>query len=191
MDHVRPDGSLQKEPNLTAIAKAREHQIKILPLINVVPSQDSVLLDERARDHAIANLIRVVKTNKYDGVNIDFEFIPTTDHKDFSVDRDKMTLFIQILNGRLKKMQKKTHLSVLPHVNVPVEMSGVYDYGALTRFVDKVTIMCYDFSQEGSPPPVQLHRLDGWSKISPSPLTKVLSRRKSVLAWLLTVMTGR
>jgi spore germination protein len=70
--HVRPDGSLQEEPNLEAIAKARENKIKILPLINVVPSQDSVLLDEQARDNAIANIVRIIRTNNYDGVNIDF-----------------------------------------------------------------------------------------------------------------------
>jgi spore germination protein len=150
--HVRPDGSLQEEPNLAAIAKARENKIKILPLINVVPNQDSVLLEKRARDNAIANIVRIVKTKNYDGVNVDFEFIPTTDNKDFSVDRDKMTLFVQILNNQLKKIKKETHMSVLPHVNVPIEMSGIYDYGALARFVNKVTIMCYDFRQEGSPP---------------------------------------
>jgi spore germination protein len=150
--HVRPNGSLREEPNLAAIAKARENKIKILPLINVVPSQDSVLLDRNARDNAIANIIRVVKALHYDGVNIDFEFIPTTAHKDFSVDRDKMTLFVQILSAELKKLKKETHMSVLPRVNVPIEMAGVYDYGALARFVDKVTIMCYDFRQEGSPP---------------------------------------
>jgi spore germination protein YaaH len=150
--HVKQDGSLREEPNLKAIAKAKEMKIKILPLINVVPSQDTVLADERARNNAITNIIRVVKENQYDGVNIDFEFIPTTAHKDFSVDRDKMTLFMQILNSELKKIKKITHMAVLPRVNVPVEMTGVYDYGALAKFVSKVTIMCYDFRQEGSPP---------------------------------------
>lgn len=150
--HVRPDGSLQEEPNLKAIAKAREYKIKILPLINVVPSQDTILMDIRARDNTIANIVRVVQANKYDGVNIDFEFIPTTGHKDFSLDRDKMTLFVQLLTARLKEIKKETHMSVLPHVNVPEEIAGVYDYGALARYLDKVTIMCYDFRQEGSPP---------------------------------------
>jgi spore germination protein YaaH len=149
---VRPDGSLHEEPNLEAIAKTREHKIKILPLINVVPSQDAILLDKRARDNAIANIVRVVRANKYDGVNIDFEFIPTTGNKDFSLDRNQMTLFMQLLSTQLKKMKRETHMSVLPHVNVPVEMAGVYDYSALARFVDKVTIMCYDYRQEGSPP---------------------------------------
>ncbi len=63
-----------------------------------------------------------------------------------------MTLFMQILFGQLKKMKKETYMSVLPHVNVPVEMSRVYDYGALAHFVDNVTIMCYDYRQVGSPP---------------------------------------
>lgn len=150
--HVRPDGSLQEEPNLKAIAIARKNRIKILPLINVVPSQDSVLLNEQTRENAIANIVRIVKANNYDGVNIDFEFIPTTANKDFSLDRDKMTLFVQLLNNRLKKMKKETHMSVLPHVNVPAQISGLYDYGGLAPYLNKVTLMCYDFRQEGSLP---------------------------------------
>ncbi len=103
-------------------------------------------------NNAITNIVRVVKENNYDGINIDFEFIPTTEHMDFSVDRDKMTLFVKKLNGQLKKMNKETHMSVLPHVGVSKEMSGVYDYGGQSPYVDKVTIMTYDHSQAGSPP---------------------------------------
>lgn len=150
--HVRRDGSLQEEPNQEAIAFARKNGIKIMPLVNVVPSQDDVLVNPKAMDNAIANIVRVVKANNYDGVNIDFEFIPTTEHRDFSVDRDKMTLFMKQLHGELQSLGKETHMSVLPHVGVPSEMAGVYDYGGLAPFVQKVTIMCYDHSQAGTPP---------------------------------------
>ena len=150
--HVNPDGSLREEAIVKTIAFARRNKIKILPLINIVPSQDTVLVDIQARNKAINNIVRIVKANQYDGVNIDFEFIPTTGNKDFSADRDKMTFFIKLLTDGLGKMGKETHMCVLPHVNVPVEMSGVYDYGGLAPFLKRVTIMCYDFRQEGSPP---------------------------------------
>ncbi|MFZ5595675.1 MAG: glycosyl hydrolase family 18 protein [Bacillota bacterium] len=150
--HVNPDGSLKEEPNAEAISIALNNGIKILPLINVVPSQDNVLVNPSAMDNAINNIERVVRANNYDGVNIDFEFVPTTGHKDFSVDRDKLTQFIKKLDEKMKAMGKETHMCVLPHVGVTPEMSGVYDYGGLAPFLKKVTIMCYDHSQEGSPP---------------------------------------
>lgn len=150
--HVRPDGSLQEEPNQEAITFAKQNKIKIFPLINVVPNKDAVLLDPKARANAIANIVRVVKTNNYDGVDIDFEFVPETGKKDFSGDRTQMTGFMSALQAELKKLGKMTHMAVLPKVGVSPEMTGIYDYSALAPIVDKVTVMCYDHSQEGSPP---------------------------------------
>ena len=118
--HVRPDGSLKEEPVPEAISFAHRNGIKILPLINVVPSQDSVLRSPQARDNAIGNIMRIVKANNYDGVNVDFEFVPTTGRKDFSVDRQEMTTFMRLLNGRLKQMGKITHMCVLPLVGVSI-----------------------------------------------------------------------
>jgi Predicted glycosyl hydrolase len=150
--HVRPDGSLKEEPVPAAVSFAHANGIKVFPLINVVPSQDSVLRNPQARDNAIENIVRVVKSNHYDGVNVDFEFVPTTGRKDFSVDRQEMTTFVRLLNGRLKQIGKMTHMCVLPLVGVSPEMTNVYNYRGLSPFVDKVTIMCYDHSQEGTPP---------------------------------------
>ncbi len=150
--HVKPDGSLQKEVNPQALAFAQQHKIKVLPLVNLVPSQDAILLDPAAQDRAIANLTQEVQTHKYDGIDIDFEFIPDSKHKDFSIDRDKMTVFMKKIYTKMSNMQKETHMAVLPHVGVPSEMAGVYDYGALAPYLTKVTIMCYDHSQAGSPP---------------------------------------
>jgi spore germination protein YaaH len=150
--HVKPDGSLREEPNEKAIAFAHSQKIKIFPLINVVPNKDTVLRNPAARDNAIGNIVRIVKAHNYDGVDIDFEFVPSTGQRDFRVDRQEMTLFIKLLSAKLTKLGKETHMAVLPLIGVSPEMSGVFDYSALSPFVNKVTVMCYDHSQEGSPP---------------------------------------
>lgn len=150
--HVKSDGSLKEEPNPEAIAFARKNGVKIIPLINVVPNTDDVLVNPAAMDNAINNIVRVVKENNYDGADIDFEFVPTTGRQDFRADRDKLTLFMKNLHAKLQPMGKETHMAVLPHVGVTPEMSGVYDYGGLAPYVKRVTIMCYDHSQAGSPP---------------------------------------
>lgn len=150
--HVRPDGSLQKEVNHQALAFAQQHKIKVMPLVNLVPSQDAILRDPAAGDKAIANLTQEVQANNYNGIDIDFEFIPDSQHKDFSVDRDRLTAFMKKMYTKMSSMKKETHMAVLPHVGVPSEMAGVYDYGALAPYLTKVTIMTYDHSQAGSPP---------------------------------------
>lgn len=150
--HVKPDGSLKEEPNADALAFAKKNGIKVFPLINVVPNTDEVLLDPAATDNAVSNIVRVVKDNNYDGVDIDFEFVPTQGRQDFRADRDKLTMFMKKLHDKLQPMGKELHMAVLPHVGVTPEMSGVYDYGGLSPYLKKVTIMTYDHSQAGSPP---------------------------------------
>jgi spore germination protein YaaH len=150
--HVRTDGSLDKEVNAKALALAIQNGIKVVPLVNLVPSQDAILHDTAAEDRAISNLTQEVKTNNYNGIDIDFEFIPNSTTKDFSVDRDRLTVFIKKLCTSMSNLKKETQMAVLPLVGVPKEMAGVYDYGKLAPYLTKVTIMTYDHSQAGSPP---------------------------------------
>lgn len=150
--HVRTDGSLDKEVNSKALAVARQNGIKVVPLVNLVPSQDAILHDTAAEDRAISNLTQEVKANNYNGIDIDFEFIPDSTHKDFSVDRDRLTVFIKKMHTAMSNLKKETQMAVLPHVGVPEEMAGVYDYGALAPYLTKVTIMTYDHSEAASPP---------------------------------------
>lgn len=150
--HVNPDGSLIKEINYDAIKAARSNGIKIIPLVNVVPSQDAVLLSEAAQDRVIANLVQEVKANNFSGIDIDFEFFPASQIKDFTVDRDQLTRFMQKIYPQMKGMGKLTYMAVLPHVGSSPEVGGVFDYGALTRYLDKVTIMTYDYDEAHGPP---------------------------------------
>jgi spore germination protein YaaH len=150
--HVRTDGSLDKEVNSKALAVAHQNGIKVVPLVNLVPSQDAILHDTAAEDRAISNLTQEVKANNYSGIDIDFEFIPDSTHKDFSVDRDRLTVFIKKLYTAMSNLKKETQMAVLPLVGVPKTMAGVYDYGALAPYLTKVTIMTYDHSEASSPP---------------------------------------
>jgi spore germination protein len=150
--HVSPDGSLKKEVNLEAIALARQNGIKIIPLVNLVPSQDAILLNQVAQDKTIANLVNEVKTNNYDGIDIDFEFFPVSEIKDFTVDRDKLTLFMKNVHTQMSNMGKVTYMAVLPHVGSSPEVGGVFNYENLAPYLDKVTIMCYDYKESHSPP---------------------------------------
>jgi len=150
--HVNPDGSLTKEINYEAVKTARDKGVKIIPLVNVVPSQDAVLLDEAAQDRAVANLVQEVKTNDYDGLDIDFEFFPASQIKDFTVDRDQLTRFMKKIYQPMNSLGKVTYMAVLPHVGASPQVGGVFDYGALTRYLNKVTIMTYDYDEAHGPP---------------------------------------
>jgi spore germination protein YaaH len=148
--HVSPDGSLKKEINADAITVAHQNGIKVIPLVNLVPSQDAILLNQPAQDKLMTNLVNEVKTNNYDGIDIDFEFFPTTAIKDFTVDRDKLTAFMKNLHAQMSSMGKVTYMAVVPHVGSSDAAGGVFNYANLDPYLDKVTIMTYDFKETHS-----------------------------------------
>jgi spore germination protein YaaH len=150
--HVKTDGSLQKEVNPQAITFAHKNNIKVIPLVNLVPSQDAILLNPSLQDKAIANLVQEVKANNYDGIDIDFEFLPVSGHKDFNVDRDQLTIFMKKLHAQMKNLGKETHMAVLPHIGTAQGLAIVYNYAELAPYVTRVALMCYDYKESSSPP---------------------------------------
>jgi spore germination protein YaaH len=149
--HVKPDGTIQKEVNAQALALAKQNGIKVAPLVNLIPGKDAIFSNQTAMKKCIADLTQEVKNNNYDGIDIDFEFMPGSG-KNITSDKTHMTRFMKHMHAAMSNLKKETQIAVLPHVGVPVEMAGVYDYSALSPYVDKVTIMTYDHSQADSPP---------------------------------------
>lgn len=124
-----------------------QRRIKIVPLFNnekttgVPPGY----ANPSTRAAAIKNIVRIVEKQKYDGANIDFQLVPPET-------RNQLTAFIADLSKELKARGKSLSMDVFPKVDVPVEMTGVYDYAALGKYVDFLTVMTYDRHSEGSTP---------------------------------------
>ncbi|ACX51368.1 glycoside hydrolase family 18 [Ammonifex degensii KC4] len=148
---IMPDGSLDVKVNREALRVARSYGLRVVPLINVGKNDDTFLRDPAVRDRTIANIVDVVKREGYDGINLDVQLMPV-DGKNFAHDRDLLTDFVRRLRDALKPMGKTLAVSVVPHVQVSPEVSGIYDYGALAQLVDKVALMTYDRHQDSSPP---------------------------------------
>jgi spore germination protein YaaH len=72
--------------------------------------------------------------------------------KNFAGDKDLYTEFVKRLRDALKPLRKTLAISVIPKVQVPSEVAGIYDYGALARLVDHVALMTYDRHQDSGPP---------------------------------------
>ncbi|MEW6182095.1 MAG: glycosyl hydrolase family 18 protein [Bacillota bacterium] len=149
---IMPDGSLDVKVNREALRIARDYKLKITPLINVGRNDDTFLQDPATRDRVIANIASVVKAENYDGVNLDIQLLPEDDGREFSGDRDLLTDFVKRLRDKLKPMKKTLAISVIPKVQVPKEVEGIYDYGALAGLVDYVSLMTYDRHQDSGPP---------------------------------------
>lgn len=103
----------------------------------------NLLSNPNNRTRFIANILEIVKRDKYDGVDIDFEFIDPKDGPYF-------TLFLKELKTALGK---DIPLSVAVFARTGNEnWATPYEYQKIGQIVDKVIVMAYDYSYATSKP---------------------------------------
>ncbi len=144
---VHPDGSIENRgsrPDVVAFAHA--NGVLVVPLMNNAKTGTSAgfLVSPAARQEAAAEIKALVEKNAYDGIHIDFEILPPGW-------KDQLTSFIAELRASLGP-SKHLSIAVFPRVDVSFEVSGIYDYAALSGFCDFIVIMGYDHHYAGGPP---------------------------------------
>ncbi len=144
---IHPDGSIENrgsKPEVVSLAHA--NGIQVVPLMNNAKTGTSAgfLTDAAARQEAAAEIKALVEENGYDGVHIDFELLPARW-------KDQLTSFIAEIRAVLGP-SKHLSMAVFPQVDVDYELSGVYDYAALSGLCDFIVIMGYDRHYAGGPP---------------------------------------
>jgi len=103
----------------------------------------TLLSNPERRANLINQLSNEVKKNNYDGVNIDFEFIPSGDTNNF-------TIFLRELRNSLEP-GKTLSAAVFARTASDNWATG-YDYQAIGDIVDKLVLMTYDYSYKTSSP---------------------------------------
>jgi len=122
------------------IALIHNYGSRLTPLLH------NILISPELRQKLIANIIQVLLSNGFVGVNIDFEFVPPQD-------RHYLTLFMAELYSALQPMGLLSTMAVPAKTqdNPAHAFSGAYDYPALANYTDQMQLMAYDenFSQPG------------------------------------------
>ncbi|ACL70927.1 chitinase [Halothermothrix orenii H 168] len=148
---ANPDGTIKSRyggHQYEVDSFSKRQGLELLPLINNNQKNNMILVDSDVRSKTIKNIVKLVEKYNYNGVNIDFEFIPPWT-------RNGYTQFIKELSSELNKKNKKLTISVFPKIDVPMELQGAYDYAALGKLVDRVVIMTYDHHwPSGDPGPI-------------------------------------
>lgn len=135
---VAKDGSIEEKDNPDVYKEMRDAGLKVYPLVtNIREATDSILGDAEIRKIATDNLVKIVKDNNYDGLDIDFELLAPSH-------RDDLTAFMAELYPKMQAINKTVIVSVFPQVGVHESVSGAYDYPNLSKHTDYVQIMTYD-----------------------------------------------
>ncbi|KUK41511.1 MAG: Glycoside hydrolase family 18 [Clostridia bacterium 62_21] len=142
---VREDGSLQDMSDSQGLALMHTLKLPILAIVHNYASPQfgplihRLLTVDELRRALVANIVEMLRSRKFPGVNIDFEFVPPED-------RPYLTLFMTELYAALHP------LCLLTTISVPAELednpqhpfSGAFSYPDLARVSDQMYVLAYD-----------------------------------------------
>ncbi len=145
-------------PQMTAVAKAAH--VKVMPLVGNTDFDRKLthafLTDAAAQERAIKSLLDICQKNHFDGLQIDFEGMSF-------LDRDAFTHFYTQVAEALHKNGFAVSIAIIPMLTDEAPAtdylkgrfsgwSGVYDYAAIGKVSDFVTLMAYDQHGGATPP---------------------------------------
>ncbi|UQD51451.1 glycosyl transferase family 2 [Bacillus methanolicus] len=146
--HFNADLTISSEIKPDIVQLAKTNHVKIMPLINNFTQNgsgpNSAVIDKllnapvNVQKKIINYLEKQIKTNQFAGINIDFESVPEKD-------RNKLTSFMK----ELAAVFHQHHLLVTE--DVPAD-DNTFDYGALSKEVDRMIVMMYDEHYAGGDP---------------------------------------
>ena len=118
----------------------------------------TILTNSTSKTNLINNLVNIVAQSNGDGVNIDFEGVP-------SDVRAQLVDFVRDLKSALATKISNPHVSL---ATPAVDWRKAFDYKALSQYADFLFIMGYDYHWPGgNPGPVSpLYSSDLWGKYS-------------------------
>lgn len=124
-----------KTTSLIDSAKAHDTEV-LLSVTNFGGNNNRVFLSSpKAQDKLIDELSSLLKERNANGVNIDFENIPSSQRLNF-------TTFIIQLSNKLKLNNSNYRITLaIP----PIDYQNVYDFKKLNSYVDHYIIMGYEF----------------------------------------------
>ncbi|OIK15785.1 transposase [Bacillus sp. MUM 116] len=170
---LKPNLTLKASTDSSITAELKKHQVKILPLVNnfIHNKWDGGALHRLfttpgAEDRFIQQMLTYVRTNHFDGINIDFEEIQPKD-------KANLTNFID-------KVSKAFHQhGLMVTMDVP-PMNTNFDYSSLAAVVDRMLVMLYDQHNSTSKPgPVAP---TDWAKASLNHLNHVIPSEKLIVS---------
>ena len=149
---VRADGTLEdrmaRRAGLWAQLRrrAREAGVTVIPSIAWMSGQEihAVLSDPAARSAHIARIVRLVSTERFDGVDIDYEGKDVVDRKHFSAFLTELSAQLHAMDATLVcTVEGRTQDAPPPGANYAIRMPFAVDYRVAGAVCDEVRVMAY------------------------------------------------
>ncbi|MBU1509044.1 hypothetical protein KKD52_01685 [Myxococcota bacterium] len=129
---------------------------------------DSLLNNATARATAITNMVNAMESGGADGINIDFEFVPSS----------ARTAFVMFLQGLRNELNNRGHINATISFAGPTSVSDGLDFPAIFQVLDYYFIMAYGYHWSGSTyagPTGKLRVTSAWSPAGTLSLLRTLA----------------
>lgn len=143
------DNTLNSGTRASNLAQLKGRGFDILPSITDgtgTGHMSSVMKNTAKRTALVNQIVNLVNSNGYDGIDLDFEKFAFSDAQStWAATRPAWVAFVAELSGRLRANGKKLAVAV-PPMGVTGSNYWVYDWEAIGPHIDKLRIMAYDYS---------------------------------------------
>lgn len=152
---LNADGSIEETHQWltrgqSLVDEGHRHGVRVLPCVTMFDDEGirTFLASEAARTSAISSLIDLVREAGADGVNLDFEFVPSS-NGETPTPKENFVTFVEDLKTALLAIEPSYEVSL---ATPAVDWSGTYDYDALAEVSDGLLIMGYGYHWAGGSP---------------------------------------
>lgn len=128
------------------LKEAGDHNVKKVVTLTQMEAEvlEQFLNDPNAWETLSSESVAILKENNLDGVNIDFEYIPSSDDL-----KSKFSQFVKTYTEALDAELEDPYVTVSVLAS-SVRFNRIYDISALSQMTDGVFMMAYDFYYPGS-----------------------------------------
>lgn len=144
-----------------AMGQLRGAGLRILPAIADASGKGTMaatLADPAKRTMHIADIVNLVVSNNYDGIDLDYEIFAFSDGRaSWAATQPNWTAFVNELSAALRAQGKLLSVTIPPQCDTrlrcgPTDGYWVYNMAGIAPAADRIRIMAYDFSVHGIGP---------------------------------------
>lgn len=148
IDRTSYEWGVFESPKLANLfEKAKLHDVRrVITLTQMEPYDIRLFLDDEAAwKNTATETITILNDRGLDGVNIDFEFMPSDDYL-----KNRFSSFVAYFSERLEKETRRDPYVTVSVIASSVKDNKIYDIGFLAKQTDGIFMMAYDFYYPGS-----------------------------------------
>lgn len=143
------NNALSSGSRASNLATLRGRGVAILPSITDGTGAghlSAVMRNAGKRSALVSQIVNLVMSNGYDGIDLDFEKFAFSDGEStWGATRPAWVAFVAALGAQLHARGKQLAVAV-PPMGVPGNNYWVYDWAGIGPHIDKLRIMAYDYS---------------------------------------------